>query len=97
MSPRHEVVGGIDTRELGRRQRGQRTAMIGRTIQGPVVMHHDHPVARQMYVELEPVGAERQAVLERRDRILRPQRRAATMGEYLGASKTQRSMRPRHR
>ena len=40
-----------------------------------VVVHDDDAVAREVDVELEPVGAERQAVVERRERVLRPQRR----------------------
>ena len=45
------------------------------------MMHDDDAVAGQMDVELETIGAERQAVIERRDRVLRPERRAATMGK----------------
>ena len=48
------------------------------------MMHDDDAVAGQMDVELETIGAERQAVIERRDRLLRPERRAATMGKTSG-------------
>ena len=34
-----------------------------------------------MDVELETIGAERQPVIERRDRVLLAERRAATMGK----------------
>ena len=41
----------------------------------------DHDaVAGEMDVELETVGAEGQAVIEGRERVLGPQRRAAAMG-----------------
>ena len=42
-------------------------------------MHDDDAVARQVDVELEPVGAKREAVIERGDGVLRPERRAAAV------------------
>ena len=59
----------------------QPAAPVRRALQRRVVMHDDDAVARQVHVELEAVGAERQAVVERRDRVLRPQRGAAAMRE----------------
>ena len=47
-----------------------------------VVVHDDDAVARQVHVELEPIGAERQAVVERGDRVLRRERAAAAMREH---------------
>ena len=42
---------------------------------------HDHDaVAGEMDVELETVGAEGEAVIEGREGVLGPQRRAAAMG-----------------
>ncbi len=45
----------------------------------------DHDaVAREVDVELEAIGAERQAVIEGLDRVLRPERGAAAMREGKG-------------
>ena len=74
-------VAGIDARELVRGARGERSARVGRPIERVVVMHDDHAVARQVDVELQTIGAERQPMVERHHRVLRPQRRAAAMGE----------------
>ncbi len=76
-----EAVPGIDARELIRASRGDRPVRVRRALERVVVMNDDDAVARQMNVELDTVGAERQPMVERRHRILRPQRRAATMGE----------------
>jgi hypothetical protein len=44
-------------------------------------MVHDHrPVARQLHVELQAIGAEGQAMIERGQGVLGPQRGAAPMG-----------------
>ena len=45
-------------------------------------MDDDDAVAREVHVELEAVGAERQAVVECGHRVLRRQRAAAAMGEH---------------
>jgi len=42
-------------------------------------VHHGDAVAREVDVEFETVGAERQPVIERRQRVFRPERGAATM------------------
>ena len=47
-----------------------------------IVVNDDDAVAREVHVELEAVGAEREAVVERRDRVLRRQRAAAAMREH---------------
>ena len=46
------------------------------------MMDDDHAVARQVDVELESVGPEREPVVERRNRILRRERAAAAMREH---------------
>jgi hypothetical protein len=43
-------------------------------------MHDDDAVAREMDIQLEPVRAERQPVLERGDGVLRPQCGASAVG-----------------
>jgi hypothetical protein len=43
-------------------------------------VHDDDAVAGEMDVELETVGAEAEPVIEGREGVLRPQRRAAAMG-----------------
>ena len=43
-------------------------------------MHHDRPATGEPDVELEPVGPERQPVIEGGQRILGPERRAAAVG-----------------
>jgi hypothetical protein len=43
-------------------------------------MHDDDAVAREVHVELKAVGAEREPVLEGRERVLGPQSRSAAMG-----------------
>ena len=58
---------------------------VGGPIERRVVVHDHGPVARQLHIELETVGAERQAVIERRQGVLGPQRGAAAMGVDKGA------------
>jgi hypothetical protein len=73
-------------------------------------MDDDDAVTRQMYVEFEPVGAERQAVVERGERILRPERGASPVrihqravqrcqrqGPILPGRRAKRRSRPRRR
>ena len=69
-----------------------RAAQRRRPIQGPIVMHDDHAVAREVDVELEAVGAEREAVVERGDRILRRQRAPAAMREHEGPRRSEEGM-----
>ena len=45
-------------------------------------MHDDVPVAGDADVELDPVGAKREGVLERLDRVLGRERCAAPMSEH---------------
>ena len=58
----------------------------------PIVMHDDDAVAREADVELEAVGAERQAVVERGDRVLRRERAAAAMREHQGPRRGEEGM-----
>jgi hypothetical protein len=44
-------------------------------------MHDGHAVARQVHVELEAVGAGREAQIERDERVLRAEGAAAAMRE----------------
>ena len=62
--------------------RRERTATARGPIERGVVMHHRHAVARQADVELEPVGADRKAVVERDERVFRAQLRPAAMREH---------------
>ena len=47
-------------------------------------MNDDNAVAREVDVELEAIGAERETVVEGLDRVLRPERGAAAMREGEG-------------
>src|SRR5438034_441967 len=67
--------------QRGRLDTSHRPPEAGRSIQRPIVMYDDEAVAGETDVELDPVGAERESVLERGERILGPQRGAAAMGE----------------
>jgi hypothetical protein len=55
-------------------------------------MHNDHVVARQPDIQLDPVGAERQAVIEGEKRVLGPKRGAPPMREDLRAPERPRGM-----
>ena len=59
-------------------------------------MDDDHAVAGEVDVELEPVGAQRQPMVEGQQRILGPQRRAAAMREDLCPAERARGMGTRH-
>ena len=77
VSLRLEGESGIDPRQFIRRAIGNRAGIAGRALERIVVMHDDHAVARQVHVELEAVGAAGQAVVERDQRVLGPERGAA--------------------
>ena len=85
------MVAGIDTRQLGRVTGVDAAPGVCRAIERRVVMDDDDAVARQVHVELEAVGAERQAVVERRDRVLGRQRAAAAMREDERPGRRQRT------
>ena len=57
------------------------TLEVRRPFERAIVMDDDDAVAREVHVELEAVGAERQAVVERRERVFRGERAAASMRE----------------
>ena len=83
-APRKAAVREVSSRRRAARElvggeRRQRTAAVGRALQGRVVVHDDDAVAREVHVELEPVRAEGQAVIEGEQGVLRPERRAAAM------------------
>ena len=73
-------MSGIHSLQLRDGQRLERARAIRRPLQRVVVMDDDNPVAREVHVELEAVGAEREPVLEGRERVLGPQSRSAAMG-----------------
>ena len=62
-----EAIAGVDARQLVGRERSTPPAEVRRPVERRVVMHDDDAVPRQADVELEAVGAERQAVVERGD------------------------------
>ncbi len=70
---------GIELRELSGGELLDRTSPARRPLQRRIVVDHDHAIARQVDVELEAIRAERHAVIERRDGVLRAQRGAAAM------------------
>ena len=80
---RHEVVPGVQRRELGSRPRRERAVSVGRPLQRGIVMHHDNAVARQVHIELDTVGAERETVIECKDCVLGAKRRPAAVREHL--------------
>ena len=55
-------------------------AAARRPLERVVVMDDDHAVARQVDVELEPLRATGDAVIERLEGVLRPERRTPPMG-----------------
>ena len=77
---RPKPIPGIRCRQLRRRLQTNRPLPVRRAFQGRIVVHDDDAVAGEMHVELETVGAEGEAVIEGREGVLRPQRRAAAMG-----------------
>ena len=72
----------VGARQIVRRPLGDRTAQRCRAIERAIVMDDDDAVAGQMHVELETVGAERQAVVECGDGVFGRQRAAASMREH---------------
>ena len=68
----NKPVPRIDPGELSRRLQPDRTAGIGRALEGRIVMHHHDAVAGEMDIELEPVGAESEAVIESHESVLGP-------------------------
>ena len=74
-----EVVSRIQPAQLIGGQRGERPSTVGRALQCRIVVHDDDAVAREVDVELDAVGAEREPVIERQQRVLRPKFRTATV------------------
>ena len=61
-------------RQVGGRPRPDRPGRVRRPIERVIVVHDDDAVAREVDIELETVGAEGQPVIERRQRVFRPER-----------------------
>jgi len=71
---------------------GDRTAQGRGAVERPIVMNDDDAVARQVNVELDSVGSERQAVVERFHRVFRRKRAAAAVREHQRASGAEERM-----
>ena len=71
----------VDRRELRRGEAANRARAIGRAIERLIVDDDGNAVGGQLHVDLEAVGSERHAVVDRRHRVLGRQLRAAAMGE----------------
>ncbi len=76
-----EVIPGIDASQLVGRQRLDGPRSIGGAIERRIVKDHGHAVGRQPHVELDTVGAERHAVVERGHGVFRRELGAAAMRE----------------
>jgi hypothetical protein len=85
----------IPVEHLGERRHARRPQVVGtpfanrpvqrrRAIQRAIVMDHDDAVSREADVELDAVGAERQAFVECGQRVLRREPGAAAMREDQG-------------
>ena len=74
-----EPVARVDRGEFVGRPLRERTARVGRAIEQRIVVDDDDAVAREVDVELEPVSAKREAIVERGQGVLGPERRAASM------------------
>jgi hypothetical protein len=80
-----EPIPGVGRRQLRRSLQTNRALSVRRALERRIVVNDDDAVAGEMDVELETVGAEGEPVIERGQRVLRPQRRAAAMGVDQGA------------
>ena len=76
-----ELKPGIDARELRGRQRADRSGAIGRPVECLVVNDDWDAVGGELHVDLEAVGAERHAVVDRRHGVFGREFGAAAMGE----------------
>ncbi len=76
-----ELEARIDAREFRGRQRADGSGSIRRPVECRVVNDDGNAVGGEMDVDLEAVGAERHAVVDRRHGVFRRELRAATMGE----------------
>jgi len=77
--PIDEVTARIELCELSGCELLDCTSPIRRPLQCRIVVDHDDAVARQVDVQLEAIRAERHAVIERRNGVLRAQRGPAAM------------------
>ena len=74
-----EMTAGIESCQLGLREVGDAPASAGGPFEGRVVVNDDDAILREVDVELEPIGAQREPVIECLDRILGPKRGTAAM------------------
>ena len=79
------AVAGVEALQLGEAERGDRAGAVGGAVHCRVVHHHDGAVGGHAQVHLEHVGAELRRMLERGERVLRAQRRAAAVRDHLHA------------
>ena len=78
-----EMITGVGPRKLVGGPVRDRAGEVRRPLQCPVVVDDDDAIAREVNVELQTLGAERQAAVEGRDRILRREHAPASMREHL--------------
>ena len=83
---------GVRARQFAGGSPRHRTLEICRPFQHAVVVNDDDAVAREMQVELEAVGAERQAVVERRQGVFRGERAPSTVREDEGRRRREKGM-----
>lgn len=79
-----ELITGIDARQLVDGQIVDRAATVGRAIERLVMNEDRHTIGRELDVDLEAVGAEGQAVVERRHGVLRGEPRATAVRKHQG-------------
>jgi len=78
------VAAGISARELVGRSARDRPLEIGRAVERAIVMDDDDAIEREVDIELEAVGAMRQAGVECRKRVLGREQTAAAVREDEG-------------
>ena len=90
-----EAIAGVDRAPARGGPRAHRARRIGGAIERRVVNDHRHAVAREVHVAFDAVAAERQPALERRQRVLGRQLRAAAMRKDQAARTTRIRMADR--
>ncbi len=81
-----EAKTGVHSRQLALIEGGDGGPAVGRAIEGRVVVDDNDAVARQADIQLDPVGAECESLVECRDGVLRRERGAAPVREDQRAS-----------
>ena len=69
-------------RQLVRGQGTEPAPAIRRPLERRIMVHDHHTVARQVHVEFQAVGAERETVIERGDGVFRAEGCTASMSVY---------------